>query len=303
MIATIIVGYKNDDLTIQFVTNELIKTRIDNVVVLVNNASTEDSNFALASNLNGQIVHDLGEEIDTAKRFFVISSEDNLGFARANNLGATFIHKYFPSCAFLLFSNNDIKIIDSEVINVLISKLISDESIGIITPNIIGRDGKRQTPQRKHSIIPSTLYLWISILSGGLFSRVIKSYSEKAEAGYHYSFSECFFMTRTDYFIRCGMMDPATFLYAEGLCLTERMLKINKRYFFEPSVTVVHENGTTTRKSINQERMTKMMSDSNLYYYKTYRKASSFELRILELSTRLRIRLSKIKRTMLYDQE
>lgn len=295
MVAIIIVGFKNDDLTISFVKNELKKVQTEHITILVNNSSTNASNLHLKSSLDGVVVRSQDEEIDTSKLFYVIDSPDNLGFAKANNLGAQFVKNHFPQCEYFLFSNNDIRIVDAHVVEKMIEVLNSDSRIGIITPNIIGIDGKRQTPQKQVGIVSYSFKLLFGMITRGVLSKYQKSYAETADSGFHYSFSECFFMTRTEDYMNCGMMDPHTFLYAEGLCLSERMLRINKQYFFEPSVSVIHENGTTTRKSINNTRMTKLMMESNAHYFKTYTNCSSISLALYSCLCNFRIWLSKIR--------
>ncbi len=295
MVAIIIVGYKNDDLTISFVKNELKKVHTEHIIILVNNSSTNTSNFHLKSSLDGVVVRSIDEETDTSKLFYVIDSHENLGFAKANNLGAQFVKKHFPQCEYFLFSNNDIRIVDASVVEKMIEVLNRDSRIGIITPNIIGIDGKRQTPQKKVGIVTYSFKLLFGMLTRGVLSKYQKPYAESADSGFHYTFSECFFMTRTEDYLNCGMMDPHTFLYAEGLCLSERMLRIKKHYYFEPSVSVVHENGTTTCKNINNPRMTKLMMESNAYYYKTYTNCSSISLAFYSSISIFRIWLSKIR--------
>lgn len=276
MIASIIVGYKNEDLSIKYVREQLSKIRQDNVVVVVNNAATVEGNKLLANELNGCIINDvIHSSVNKGCRFFVINSKENLGFARANNLGAQFIQTHFPECEYLLFTNNDISIIDDNVVDVLINKMETVEGIGMITPNIIGVTGARQTPQpypHANKFLKKRFF-W-------LIGRPIQevNYAEVAKEGFHYTFAECFFIVRAKDYADCGGMDPATFLYAEGLCFSERMLSIGLKYYFEPSVTVVHENGSTTSRSYNGARIDMMITKANNFYLKKYRHTSPFVL-------------------------
>lgn len=296
MIATIIVGYKNDDLSISYIRNELSKINKENLVVIVNNASTDKSNSYLAKELYGDVVYDITCAVDKSKRFFVIDSKENLGFARANNLGVEFIHKHFPEISYLLFSNNDIKIVNENVVDVMIEKMENIPGIGIITPNIIGVTGFRQTPQKKPNLLKNICNSWFSLLKKYIFKNSIrKSYPELSTEGFHYTFAECFFMSRTLDFIKCGMFDPATFLYAEGLCLSERMLNVGLRYYFTPNVTVIHENGMTTKKNYNWAKIGLMMAEANNHYWKTYRHCSEWMLKLAILSAKFHGCLANLK--------
>ena len=66
-------------------------------------------------------------------------------------------------------------------------------------------------------------------------------------------------------------MDPHTFLYAEEPILSERMLRVGRKTYFLPSVTVVHEHGTTIRKHIDSKKASWLQFRSNAYYYRTYK--------------------------------
>ena len=297
MIATIIVGYKNDDLSISYIRNELSKIGVENLVVVVNNASTDESNKHLAGELCGDVVYDIADPVDTTKKFFVIDSKENLGFARANNLGVEFVSKHFPRIEYLLFSNNDIKIVDKNVVEVMIKKMERIPDIGIITPNIVGVTGKRQTPQPKPYLLRVIRNSWIGLIKKYLSKNdKSRTYAELASEGFHYTFAECFFMSRMFDFKKCGMFDPSTFLYAEGLCLSERMLKIGLRYYFAPEATVIHENGTTTTKSYNWAKIGLMMTEANNHYYKTYRHYPNYMLKLAIISSMLYGCLSNLKK-------
>src|SRR5690606_15998965 len=119
----IIVNYKSEFKTVSFVIEELSKCKTSNIIVIVNNQATDVSNSYLAKALNAKIIHssDLDKFDDERKNYncFVISSEENLGFAKANNLGVRFVSKYF-NVNYILFSNNDIRILNNDVIEKLV---------------------------------------------------------------------------------------------------------------------------------------------------------------------------------------
>ena len=54
--------------------------------------------------------------------------------------------------------------------------------------------------------------------------------------------------------------------YAEGNILSERMSRIGLGYYFVPSVSVIHDNGTTTSRHIGPDTAL-LMAESNAYYY------------------------------------
>lgn len=293
MIATIIVGYRNEALTTDYVRHELSKLDVDQTIVIVNNASTEDSCSTLKKELDACIVGADFSHFVADCRVYVIAVKENLGFAKANNLGVDFIRTYFPEIEYVLFTNNDIKIVDPQVVSTLISKYHAIDGIGMIGPNVLYTDGKRQTP------MPKT-YLWRNMwetLCSPLLSLVKKAsvdYCDQAQEGFHYTLAECFFITRLKDYVACGMMDPHTFLYAEGCILSERMRQIGLGYYFVPEVTVIHECGATTRQHLSSSKFM-MIIESYAYYYKAYRGYSAFSVWCYLSLARLQCLLSKLK--------
>ena len=293
MIATIIVGYRNEALTTDYVRHELSKLDVDQTIVIVNNASTEDSCSTLKKELDACIVGADFSHFVADCRVYVIAVKENLGFAKANNLGVDFIRTYFPEIEYVLFTNNDIKIVDPQVVSTLISKYHAIDGIGMIGPNVLYVDGKRQTP------MPKT-YLWRNMwetLCGpllSLFKKASVDYCDQAQEGFHYTLAECFFITRLKDYVACGMMDPHTFLYAEGCILSERMRQIGLGYYFVPEVTVIHECGATTRQHLSSSKFM-MIIESYAYYYKAYRGYSAFSVWCYLSLARLQCLLSKLK--------
>ena len=293
MIATIIVGYRNEALTTDYVRHELSKLDVDQTIVIVNNASTEDSCSTLKKELDACIVGADFSHFVADCRVYVIAVKENLGFAKANNLGVDFIRTYFPEIEYVLFTNNDIKIVDPQVVSTLISKYQAIDGIGMIGPNVLYTDGKRQTP------MPKT-YLWRNMwetLCSPLLSLVKKAsvdYCDQAQEGFHYTLAECFFISRLKDYVACGMMDPHTFLYAEGCILSERMRQIGLGYYFVPEVTVIHECGATTRQHLSSSKFM-MIIESYAYYYKAYRGYSAFSVWCYLSLARLQCLLSKLK--------
>lgn len=295
-IASIIVGYKNENLTTEYVQKELSKLDVETIVVIVSNSSTDEGCRFLRENLNACIVEADFSSYKSGHRVYVLNIKENLGFAKANNLGVDFIARFFPEIEYVLFTNNDIRIIDPQVVSVLIDKYESVAGVGVIGPNILHVDGTRQTP------MPMS-YLWRNIwetLSYPLLSirkHQPVEYCDLAQEGFHYTFAECFFISRLKDYVACGMMDPHTFLYAEGCILSERMKQIGLGYYFVPDVTVIHDNGSTTLKYLGTI-VYKMISQSNAYYYRAYRGYSAFSVWCFLSVSNMMCKLAGLKRLL-----
>lgn len=271
-LSIIIVNYKNEDLTINFVNKELSKIQIPHITVVVNNEASEESNSQLCQALNAQVVTSGYDDSDIVSDIFILPSDENLGFAKGNNLGVIFSKKYFKP-KYYLFANNDIQITDTKVVEKLISKLDTLNDAGIIGPQVIGLDGENQSPYPYRSFWDSHIWIYWSTFVYSKQKKIRKfeiDYPERAKEGFHYYVMGSFFLVRASDFYDCGMFDPSTFLYAEEMILSERMRNIGKKVFYYPGTNVIHAHGLTTKK-FGGNKINDWMFESECYYYKTYR--------------------------------
>lgn len=280
LLATVIVNYKSEERTIKYVKEELLKKcTIPQIIVIVNNGATDDSSNKLCTDLNGYIIKDICTPIKESY-IYIIHNTENSGFAKGNNLGVDFISEHF-NVNYLLFSNNDIRFIDSNVIETLISKLKSLPDVSVIGPKVIGLDGNCQSPNQ---YVP----FWTEMV-GQYWERFIPFYKirhfnqNKANEGYYYRVMGSFFIVKYVDFINCGKFDNNTFLYGEEVILSERMNKIGKKSYYCPDVSILHEHGQTTSKHINQIRGNLLMFDSLAYYYHNYKDISNINICIAKI--------------------
>lgn len=280
-LATIIVNYKSEERTINYVQEELYpKNSIPQVIIIVNNGATVLSSHRLSKALNAPIINDITATIYEAS-IYIIHNTENSGFAKGNNLGVNFISKHFE-VDYLLFSNNDIRFIDSNVIEVLIEKLKSLPDVGVIGPKVIGLDKQCQSP---NEYVP----FWIEMV-GQYWERFIPFYrikhfnQNKAPEGYYYRIMGSFFIVNYNDFIKCGEFDSNTFLYGEEVILSERMTKIGKKNYYLPTVSVLHEHGTTTTKYLKQIKGNFIAFNSLAYYYQSYKGTSKLAILLAKIS-------------------
>jgi N-acetylglucosaminyl-diphospho-decaprenol L-rhamnosyltransferase len=292
MLAVLIVNYKDEERTISYIKEELAKVHTPHLTVIVNNVATTDSDNKLIDSLNATLVTDI--QIEPVKsECYVISKPENLGFAKGNNLGAEFCLKHFAVNHFL-FSNNDIRFINDEVVEKLIEKLDSLENVGLIGPKVKGLDGKNQSPESYISFWKRWIWMyWLTpFLSSNKKKEIFKlDYSQSAKEGVHYKIMGSFFIVKAQDFQKCGMMDPKTFLYGEEVILSDRMCAINKKTYYLPDVAVLHEHGQTINQHFNRAKSIKLQFRSESYYYQKYHRVSSFSILMGKISVFLYIKL------------
>ncbi len=294
--SVIIINYKMQKLTIDYVNNELSKLYDDLNIIIVNNEATPESNKELQDNLDATIIIDNELRMSSTNRY-IIPSQENLGFARGNNLGARFAIDILHS-KYLLFSNNDIKIHTPDTFSKLKEKLESNSDIGLIGPKIIGLDGKPQSPAPYIPFLTKYVLMYIStpFLTKKKKQEIFKlNYAIKAKEGAHYKIMGSFMMIRAQDYLNCGMMDPNTFLYSEEVILSERLKRINKIVYYFPAVTVTHAHGITTKQTTRQSFLNNIQLKSDQYYYKTYTNTPTWEIKFGSLFYKIICKLKTLK--------
>lgn len=294
LVTAIIVSYRNEEMTCRYVNEELRKCPEIDHVVIVNNAATEESNERLHTGISDSEISS-GNEYHGAK-IVILYHQDNQGFARGNNQGASFVDRFIHS-TYILFSNDDIIINDVDVISRLIHRRESDNSIGCFAPKILKTDGSPQGPFAYWSLWKR--YGLYSIYPIGMrwAPQIIAKRGEKQSrqiaSGFYYTLVGCFFMVELSDFKRAGMMDNHTFLYREEEILAERMKSIGKSSYCEASVSVVHLVGQSSYKNIKRQYnfVNQIIRDSDIVYYHYYRKYPLWQIRLAQKIQQLVCRL------------
>jgi GT2 family glycosyltransferase len=297
MLVIVIVNYKNEEKTVSFVKEELVKITIPHLIVVVNNSATPESDKLLTTGIDGELIRDISKKPAGNTRF-VVSHTDNLGYAKGNNLGVEFACLHFD-ISHILISNNDIRFISEEVVEKLIQKLDSlPDEVAMIGPSVIGLDGESQSPEPYISFWKRYIWMyWLTpFISANKKERIFRfNYSRDAEEGLHYKIMGSFFLIRERDFVKCGMFDPNTFLYGEEVILSERLEKIGKRAYYFPEVKILHEHGQTISSHLNVKKKILSQFESESYYYSKYRKVSTWSLFFGKLSVNGYIKLKKIQ--------
>jgi GT2 family glycosyltransferase len=179
-----------------------------------------------------------------------------------------------PDVDVLLFTNNDLHLVSDDVVERLVEKLKELPDIGVIGPEIIGMDGKRQSPEPYMGLWKRYVWMYLStpFLSRAAKRRIFAlDTAEKATEGECYRVMGSFFLCTREAWELTGGMDTGTFLYAEEPILSERMLRVGRKTYFMPAVTVVHEHGGTIKKHLEPKEAAWLQYQSNAYYYKSYK--------------------------------
>jgi GT2 family glycosyltransferase len=222
---------------------------IDFEVVVVDNASSEDEATKLR-----QLPHAIK----------VFASETNLGFARANNVGAQ-----HSSGKYLLFLNPDTKVVGPAVANML-RTLESVGGAGVMGCKLLNSDGSVQTSciQRFPTILNQILDIEFLRLRwpNWQFWGIEPLFSASTEPSAVEVISGACLMIDRESFEQVGGFSSRYFMYAEDVDLCYRVLELGRKVYYTPSATVIHYGGGTSRERRGSEWIAVMQRQAILKF-------------------------------------
>lgn len=278
MYSMIVVDYNTIENTIAYIKRVQEALVTDNKVhyIIVDNGNRTDTVKKLESNFGRGSEENF---VETGKNIIRFSSKDatvvyykaneNLGYARGNNIGAKIAEKLFLDVYYII-SNNDL-IFPEEVQLSHIEKIFkADKKIGIVGPRIVSPRYEIQSPHAKKSAFNKLILWWWIMAIGGHFSFLIDDicYSQKSsECDW---VTGCFFFIKAEAFRQVGMFDESTFLYAEEIILSDRMRANGFRTYFLNELEIVHNHSATIKKHVSALKNAQITFESNYYYYSNY---------------------------------
>lgn len=206
-------------------------------IVVVDNASTDPS-VSLA----------LDHPPLRKGRQDIIKLAQNLGFAKANNLGIT---KHWNGQDHILLLNPDTEVLPSALANML-AVLDQNKTIGIVGPKLLNPDGSLQGSVRP---FPTRLDFLLYMLKLG---RAVQSRQEKA---YDYSKTGpvdqvmgAAFLIRNEIWKTIGPLDESFFTLFEEVDYCRRAKNAGWQTYFTPAAEIKHVRAASFDQLIGWQR-------------------------------------------------
>lgn len=197
-------------------------------VIVVDNASKEDEASVIA------------ERYPQVK---VIRSEKNLGFAGGNNLGikaAQGKYLFFINNDTVLFRGEKQEVRDKKILQPLIDRLESSDTIGMVCPKI--RFAWDDAPIQFAGYTPLTT-ITMRNRSIGFGEKDNGQYDTSHPTPYAHGAA---MMVKREAIERAGMMPEDYFLYYEELDWSMMIRRAGYDIWYEPAVTIYHKESQTT---------------------------------------------------------
>jgi len=230
--------------------NWLNQTSLQAEVVVVDNASTDDS------------VAFVEKQTDVR----LICSDRNGGFAYGNNLAIS-----NNSAKYLMLLNSDTEFLPSASnLDVLVEYMDETPSAGIITPLLLLDNGKPDPACHRGEPTPWAAFTYFSGLErlfpkSRWFGQYHQTYKPLDTIHDIDACTGAALLVRNEAVLKVGLLDEQFFMYAEDIDWCKRFREAGYRVVFHPGVTILHHK----YRSGLANKDDKIKSDTRKWFYDT----------------------------------
>jgi GT2 family glycosyltransferase len=268
-VGAIVLNYLTWEQTVQTVEDLLAQTAVALDVVVVDNASPNDS-FA-----------QLERRFESNGRVRVVACERNGGYASGNNRGARwrldaaagrFGGARLAAVEYLLIVNNDVRLPERRAVATLAAFAAAHPDAGMVGPRVVTSAGFAQGPYRRPGPLICCLRYGLPIIP--LAHRLWRRCWPEQKSRACFALVGACLLIPAAAFAQAGMFDEATFLGAEEYILAERLRACGLRSYHVPGARVVHEHGLSAiRRTGGETRYLPTGVASMAYYFREYQRA------------------------------
>ena len=216
------------------------------------------------------------KQIESLPDFYYIHNEENLGFARGNNVGFKYAKNELKA-DFIVLMNND-AVIESAEFFALVEQDYSSEKFAVLGPSIRTPVGKEQNPLRLKMLRGFRLkltvaYLWVDLLASFLFispvfSNLLKKVPRRMakrelSAMNNVELHGSFLIFSPEYIVKFDGLDDRTFMYCEEEFLFARCMFNNLKTRLNPAIHIFHNEVENRKASILQQRKKRLFRIRN----------------------------------------
>lgn len=241
-----------------------MKNEISVVIVTYNSAKTikECLDSIVDYEPNSEIVvvdnnsqdHTL-EIVKKYKSVYLIANDQNLGFSKANNIGAA-----HATGEYLVFLNPDCKLLEKGSLTTLVNRITENASYGLIGPKIMHADGTLQRTVRHFPTVMRAFQEFVLWQKGAY---------EFYDPGTHTLVEvetivgACMVVSRA-LFDKIKGWNERYFLYFEDIDLCQKVRDVGLKVGYDPTVTICHIEGVSGGGSEKTRQLA--LQSSRLYF-------------------------------------
>jgi GT2 family glycosyltransferase len=252
-VSIIVVNYNTKDLLGNCVKSIYKFTHnLEFEIIVVDNASVDGSQEFLKSNFPNVVL---------------IESKTNLGFGKANNLGAE-----YAKGEFLFLLNSDTILLNNAMFELLdFFRSNKNLNIGCLGGVLLDKEGKNNHSSESFPSKTRILFEYINNYLGSTFKSPYKR--EKREFT-NDNYFEVDYITGADLFLlkdlflKIGGFDPVFFMYYEESDLQKQISKLGLKQFLIKEPKIIHLEGASVSEAVFSAKKRIMIHDGMFKYFK-----------------------------------
>lgn len=238
------------------------KIEKESEVIVVDNASTDGSIGMIEKNF---------------PKVVLIKNSQNLGFAKANNLG---IKKSSGKYILLLNSDTEVK---TDALLQLLDAIKADDNIGVVGGKLLNPDGSIQPSAGFFPNLIKVFYWMFFIDDIPLLTKVLKPFHTEDKSFYEKTqqvdwVTGAFFVVSRKATQSAGLLDENIFMYGEEMEWCYCIKKAGYKVIYTPEAKIVHLKGASTK---DKEGGILEEFGGVIYFYKKHKPA--WQLPLLRL--------------------
>lgn len=233
---------KNEDVLVSIIIiiNYNTLDYIKQLLISISSTRQEVSFEIVIVDNSGELSNDIIPE-KLVNKTRILFPDKNLGFGRANNLGAR-----ESKGRFLCFVNPDIIFTNKTRLNILVGKLMQKNSTGCVGPQLLTEQGLHYRNWRKFPNELSFFFLYSGLSAILRPLRRKKFFKDKLVD----QLDGAFFMVKKSLYFELGGFVPNFFVYYEDVDFFRRIAMKNYKVILTPEVNVKHFGSSTSGKSL-----------------------------------------------------
>lgn len=250
-IGVVVLNYKNYEETIQCVESILTQKEIEKQIVIVDNASGNDSCAVLKT------------KFESEKEVTIIANEKNWGYAKGNNIGIDYLRK--RGIDFIIVCNSDVTFTTDRILYTMRAE--NRDAIGVMIPIIRNLDGTiEMRAQYKSRFFPLRILKELrkmqkkqgdnNVVEKDAILNKMKFLEPGIQNNYYVITGSVFALTPSFFKYYKGLY-PETFLYVEELATMMMVYRAKLKCAIVQTDDVLHKGAASTEDSMKGWPQTK----------------------------------------------
>ncbi len=268
-IATILLNYNSANDCKKCIGYLLLQQNVQQEIIVVDNCSRDDEKNAI-------------ELFCQENGITFIANSTNSGYNAGNNVGLRYAAE--QGYEYALIANPDMEFPQADYIDKLLQPMIADKEIVVCGSDIVGLDGKHQSPMYRDGNWHGS-WGWLTDIFKKAKNDTYSFIDNYHNSHYCAKVSGCCLAVRLSFIKSNGFFDEYPLLYCEEAILSRQVERAGKKMYYTTEAQAIHAHRKSEKG--NPVKRFRQWRRSRLYYIKRYSGDTAFGRFMASLSMRI----------------